>query len=90
MLAPLAYLLIVAGCSQTKPEPIIVTKVVSVTLPPVCRRPAPKLTPKPDRDLTQAEVFNNWSTDRAARNAGEVSRKACVDAVDATNTTERN
>lgn len=83
MLAISAFPLIVAGCSQTKPEPIVVTKVVSVTLPPVCRRPAPKLSPKPDRDLTQEEVFNNWSADRAARNAGETSRKACVDAVDA-------
>jgi hypothetical protein len=83
MLALLACLLTVAGCSQTKPEPIVVTKVVSVTLPPICRRPAPPLSPRPDRDLTQEEVFNNWSADRAARNAGETSRKACVDAVDA-------
>jgi len=86
MLTISAFPLIVAGCSLNKPdkpEPIIVTKVVTVTLPPVCRRPAPPLSPKPDRDLTQEEVFNNWSADRAARNAGETSRKACVDAVDA-------
>lgn len=85
MLTISVFPLIVAGCSQTKPEakPIVVTKVVTATLPPICRRPAPALSPKPDRGLTQEEIFNNWSADRAARNAGETSRKACVDAVDA-------
>lgn len=82
MAATLALPLIASACSQTKPEPIVITKLVTVTLPPVCRRPAPKLSPKPDRDMPQEEILNNWSSDRAARNAGEISRRACVEAVD--------
>ncbi|MGO7009747.1 hypothetical protein [Rhizobium johnstonii] len=44
----------------------------------------PALSPKPDRDMTQEEIFNGWSADRTARNIGESRRAACVAAVDAT------
>lgn len=83
MVAALAFLLIASGCSQTKPEPIVITKLVTVTLPPECRKPAPPLSPKPDRAMTQEEIFNNWSADRTARNIGESRRASCVAAVDA-------
>ncbi|MBB2841481.1 UNVERIFIED_ORG: hypothetical protein GGE64_005264 [Rhizobium etli] len=33
--------------------------------------------------MTQEEIFDNWSADRAARNIGEYRRAACVAAVDA-------
>jgi len=77
--------LIASACSQTKPEPIVITKLVTVTLPPECRKVTPALSPKPDRDMTQEEIFNNWSADRTARNIGEFRRAACVKAVDAGN-----
>ncbi|NEJ10471.1 hypothetical protein GR238_34490 [Rhizobium leguminosarum] len=54
-------------------------------LPPECRKVTPALSPKPDRDMTQEEIFNGWSADRTARNIGESRRAACVAAVDATN-----
>ena len=79
-----AFLPIASGCSQTdKQEPIVVVRTVAPTLPPESRKPAPALSPKPDRDMTQQEVFDLWSADRTARNVGEWRRAACVAAVDA-------
>ncbi|ARM12148.1 hypothetical protein Bra5_CH01911 [Rhizobium phaseoli Brasil 5] len=80
-----AFLAIASGCSLTdaKPEPIVITKTAPVVLPPDCRKVTPALSPKPDRDMTQEEIFDNWSADRAARNIGEYRRAACVAAVDA-------
>ncbi|MCY1668064.1 hypothetical protein [Rhizobium sp. SL86] len=36
--------------------------------------------------MTQAEVFNGWAGDRAARNICEARRAAAVAAIDAANT----
>lgn len=83
MAALLAFLPAASACSLTKPEPIIITKLVTVTLPPECRKVTPALSPKPERDMTQEEIFNGWSSDRTARNIGESRRSACVAAVDA-------
>ncbi|AID18349.1 hypothetical protein PPF1_36 [Rhizobium phage vB_RleM_PPF1] len=76
---------IVSACSLTnpKPEPIVITRTVTVVLPPECRKVTPALSPKPARDMTQEEIFNGWSADRTARNIGESRRAACVAAVDA-------
>lgn len=80
----LAFLAIACASCQTKPpEPIVVTKVVKPVLPPECRKETPALSPKPDRDMPQTEVFDNWSSDRTARNIGEARRRSCVAAVDA-------
>jgi hypothetical protein len=85
MAAMSALPLIVSACSLTnpKPEPIVITKMVTVLLPPECRKVTPALSPKPDHDMTQEEIFNGWSADRTARNIGESRRAACVAAVDA-------
>ena len=85
MVATSALPLIVSACSLTnpKPEPVVITKVVTVTLPLECRKVTPPLSPKPDRDMTQEEIFDDWSADRTARNIGESRRAACVAAVDA-------
>ncbi|KRB58474.1 hypothetical protein ASE04_27560 [Rhizobium sp. Root708] len=69
--------------------PVVSTRFVKTELPPEAREETPALSPKPDRDLPQEELFNNWSSDRTARNIGELRRKACVAAVDATPTSER-
>ncbi|GLR61154.1 hypothetical protein GCM10007919_58830 [Rhizobium indigoferae] len=58
-------------------------RTVAVVLPPECRKMTPALSLKPDRDMTQEEIFNGWSADRTARNIGESCRAACVAAVDA-------
>lgn len=79
----LAFLPAASACSPTNREPIVITKLVTVTLPPECRKVTPTLSPKPDRDMTQEEIFNGWSSDRTARNIGESRRAACVAAVDA-------
>jgi hypothetical protein len=80
----LAFLVIACASCQTKPpEPIVITKIVKPVLPPECRKETPALSPKPDHDMTQQEIFDNWSADRTARNIGEARRKSCVDAVDA-------
>ncbi|MFC5760502.1 hypothetical protein [Rhizobium sp. GCM10022189] len=76
--------LIAAGCSQTEnKDPVVVVKTVAPVLPPESRKTTPALTPKPDRALTQEEIFDRWSSDRTARNVGEWRRAACVAAVDA-------
>ncbi|UWU13256.1 hypothetical protein N2599_13995 [Rhizobium sullae] len=62
---------------------MVITKTVAVALPPEARKPTPALAPKPDRDMPQQEVLDNWSADRTARNTGEWRRAACVAAVDA-------
>ncbi|APO76092.1 hypothetical protein AM571_CH03298 [Rhizobium etli 8C-3] len=62
---------------------MVITKTVAVQLPPEARKPTPPLSPKPDRDMQQQEVLDNWSADRTARNTGEWRRAACVAAVDA-------
>ncbi|MGO7815448.1 hypothetical protein ACC674_38525, partial [Rhizobium ruizarguesonis] len=46
-----------------KPEPIVITKMVTVLLPPECRKVTPAISPKPDHDMTQEEIFNGWSAD---------------------------
>jgi hypothetical protein len=81
----LACLAIACASCQTKPAPVVITRVVKPVLPPECRKVTPALSPKPDRDMSQAEIFDNWSADRTARNIGEARRKSCVDAVDAAN-----
>ncbi|NTA10729.1 hypothetical protein [Agrobacterium tumefaciens] len=43
----------------------------------------PKLSAKPQTDMTQQQVFSNWAADRTARNICEERRKAAVAAVDA-------
>jgi len=58
-------------------------KTVTPVLPIECRKKAPALTPRPDRALTQEEIFDRWSSDRTARNIAEARRAACVAAVDA-------
>ncbi|MBY2911335.1 hypothetical protein [Rhizobium leguminosarum] len=85
MAALSAFPVVVSACSLTnpKPEPIVITRTVTVVLPPECRKVTPALSPKPDRDMTQEEIFNGWSADRTARNIGESRRAACVAAVDA-------
>ncbi|ANM12031.1 hypothetical protein AMK05_CH03682 [Rhizobium sp. N324] len=86
MVALLAFPAIVSGCSLTdRPAPLVITKVVKPVLPPECRKETPALSPKPDRDMSQQEIFDNWSEDRTARNIGEARRAACVTAVDAAN-----
>lgn len=86
MAALSAFPVVVSACSLTneKPAPIVITRTVTVVLPPECRKVTPALSPKPDRDMTQEEIFNSWSADRTARNIGESRRAACVAAVDAT------
>ena len=79
----LAFLAIACASCQTKPEPIVITKIVKPVLPPECRKETPALSPKPDRDMPQTEIFDNWSSDRTARNIGEARRRSCVAAVDA-------
>lgn len=78
VLAPIAC----ASC-QTKSEPVVITKFVRVELPPESRKTTPALSPKAHRDITQQEILDSWSADRAARNVGEYRRAACVAAVDA-------
>lgn len=73
---------IVSGCSPSEPTPTVRNVYQKTTLPPVARKSYP-LTKKPDKDLPQYDVLNMWSADRTARNLTEISRKACVDAVDA-------
>ncbi|MBB4177591.1 hypothetical protein FHT74_001381 [Rhizobium sp. BK109] len=81
----LAFPAIASGCSLTdRPEPVVITRTVKPILPPECRKETPPLSPKPDRGMSQQEIFDNWSADRTARNIGEERRKACVTAVDAT------
>lgn len=82
----LAFPAIVSGCSLTdRPAPIVITKAVKPVLPAECRKETPPLSPKPDRDMSQQEIFDNWSADRTARNIGEARRASCVAAVDAGN-----
>jgi hypothetical protein len=75
---------IVSGCSPTEPKPTVRNVYQKTTLPPVARKSYP-LTVKPDKDLPQYDVLNMWSADRTARNLTEISRRACVAAVDAEN-----
>lgn len=84
MVATSALALSAAACSPSdpKPEPVVVTKIVTVDIPPEARKPCPELSPRPDRDLTQAEILENWSHDRTARNVCEVRRAAAIDAID--------
>lgn len=83
---------LVASCSLTDrepPKPVIRTVTVKPTLPPEVREESPPLSPKPDRDMSQEEVFNNWAADRTGRNIIDWRRKACIAAVDAFPTQER-
>ncbi len=61
----------------------MITRVVSVTLPPEARIACPPLTPPPTVRLPEDKVFVNWSSDRIARNVCEARRAAAVLAVDA-------
>lgn len=76
---------IAVGCSQTNPdhEPVVITKSIAFDLPPEVRKPCPPLSAKPDRDMPEAEVFDNWASDRTARNICEIRRAKAVAAVDA-------
>ena len=79
-----------SGCSQTDENPPVVrTVAVKSTLPPEAREPCPANSPKPDRDMPRAEVFDHWAADRTARNVCEARRKAAVAAVDAASPQER-
>jgi hypothetical protein len=75
---------IAVGCSQTEParEPIVVTKQIPIEVPPEARKPCPALSPKPDRDMPEAEVFDNWASDRTARNICEIRRAKAIAAID--------
>lgn len=91
-MATLSVLIALASsCSQTNrpAAPVVSVRFVKTELPPEAREETPALSPKPDRDMPQEELFNNWSSDRTARNIGELRRKACVMAVDANLTSER-
>lgn len=81
MVALLALAVIASSCSPTEPKPTVRNVYQKTTLPPVARKSYP-LTKKPDRDLPQFDVLNMWSADRTARNLTEISRRACVEAVD--------
>lgn len=80
----LALAVSAAGCSASKPKPVIQTRYVKPVLPPACLREAPKLSEIPDRDMTQNEVHDKWDADRRSRNIAEIGREACVKAVNAT------
>lgn len=74
----------VCACSQTEqPEPVVITRIVQTEIPPEARKVCPALSPKPDRDLPEAEVFSKWAADRNARNVCEFRRAAAVAAADA-------
>ncbi|TAY75346.1 hypothetical protein ELH84_16445 [Rhizobium ruizarguesonis] len=83
VLMPLAA----ASCqSDEKPAPpVVISRTVSLVLPPEVRKVTPALTPPVDRDRPPEEVLIDWSSDRIARNVGEYRRAACVAAVDAGN-----
>lgn len=80
-----------SSCSLTdRPSPPVVrTVTVKPTLPPEVRQESPPLSPKPDRDMPQEEVLNNWAADRTGRNIIDWRRKACIAAVDAFPAQER-
>ncbi|MGZ2403348.1 hypothetical protein ACVIKO_000608 [Rhizobium ruizarguesonis] len=83
---------LVSSCSLTDkepPPPVVRTVAIKPTLPPEVREQSPPLSPKPDRDMPQEDVFNNWAADRTGRNVIELRRKACVAAVDAVPAQER-
>lgn len=80
----LALIVAASSCSQTNPpSPVVRTVHVTPALPPEARQECPKLSVKPQSDMTQQQVFSSWAADRTARNICEERRKAAVAAVDA-------
>ena len=82
----LALIVAASSCSQTNPPslpPVLRTVHRTTALPSEARMECPKLSAKPQTDMTQQQVFSNWAADRTARNICEERRKAAVAAVDA-------
>jgi hypothetical protein len=69
----------VSGCSiSSKPEPIVITKVLSPALPAAAKQPCEKPVRLPDKDLSEREATGYWARDRANLTACETRRSAAV------------